>query len=119
MYLPARPGVLRSGWAAVPYLGRHSDAACGTFASRLAAGYTFSDQETTGSDITFAAIVHLAQTVPERYLRCILGSTDMVTLKTADGDFQVVDGRVTASNAPGLGITPPLDVFGDPVASCS
>lgn len=85
----------------------------------LAAGYPFSVQETTGSDIAFAAIVHLAQTVPERYLRCILGSTDMVTLKTADGDFQVIDGRVTAPTTPGLGITPRLDVLGEPVASYS
>ncbi|KAF7589523.1 hypothetical protein BBP40_004188 [Aspergillus hancockii] len=53
----------------------------------LAAGYTISVQDTTGSDIAFAAIVHLAQTVPERNLRCILETRDMVTLKTADGAF--------------------------------
>ncbi|KAF9882271.1 mandelate racemase muconate lactonizing protein [Colletotrichum karsti] len=83
----------------------------------LAAGYTFSVQETTGSDVAFAAIVHLAQTVPERNLRCILGSPDMVTVKTADGDFKTVNGRVTAPSAPGLGITPRLEVLGKPVAS--
>ena len=36
----------------------------------VAAGYTVSVQETTGSDIAFAAIVH--QTVPAMYLRCVL-----------------------------------------------
>lgn len=83
----------------------------------LAAGYTVSVQETTGSDIAFAAIVHLGQTVPERNLRCLLECRDMVTTQTADGDFAVIDGRVVAPDAPGLGITPRLDVLGEPVAS--
>lgn len=83
----------------------------------LAAGYTVSVQETTGSDIAFAAIVHLGQTVPERYLRCVLESRDMVSLKTADGDFDLIEGRIVAPNTPGLGVTPRLDVLGEPVAS--
>lgn len=83
----------------------------------IAAGYTVSVQETTGSDIAFAAIVHLGQTVPERYLRCVLESRDIVAVKTADGDFDVVDGRVQAPTTPGLGITPRLDVLGAPVAT--
>jgi L-alanine-DL-glutamate epimerase-like enolase superfamily enzyme len=85
----------------------------------LAAGYTVSVQETTGSDIAFAAIVQLGQTVPERNLRCLLESRDMVALKTADGDFDVVNGRVIAPDTPGLGIVPRLDVLGVPVASYS
>ncbi|KAL6887027.1 enolase C-terminal domain-like protein [Trichoderma evansii] len=85
----------------------------------IAAGYTFSVQDTVGSEIAFAAIVHLGQTVPERYLRCILGSQDMVTVKVADADYQVFDGRVMASKKPGLGVTPLLDVLGEPVASYS
>ncbi|KAH7177995.1 enolase C-terminal domain-like protein [Fusarium sp. MPI-SDFR-AT-0072] len=68
---------------------RHRDIA-------LAAGYTTSCQETTGSDIAFAAIVHLGQTIPERNLRCILECRDMVTVKTADGNFEVRNGRVYA-----------------------
>ncbi|GEC32572.1 L-alanine-DL-glutamate epimerase-like enolase superfamily enzyme [Sinorhizobium fredii] len=48
---------------------------------RVAAGHTVSVQETTGSDIAFAAIVHLGHTVPERYLRCVLESRDIVSLK--------------------------------------
>ncbi|TPE45671.1 mandelate racemase/muconate lactonizing enzyme family protein [Amaricoccus solimangrovi] len=83
----------------------------------LAAGYTVSVQETTGSDIAFAAIVHLGQTVPERNLRCLLESRDMVSIKTADGTFDVTEGRVTAPTDPGLGITPRLDVLGEPVAT--
>ena len=83
----------------------------------IAAGYTMSVQETTGSDIAFAAIVHLAQTVPEKYLRCILECRDMVTIKTADGDYGVENGLIRAPRTPGLGITPRLSVFGEPVLS--
>lgn len=66
----------------------------------LAAGYTFSIQDTVGSDISLAAIVHIGQTVPERNLRCIFETRDMVTIKTADGPFEVTDGRVTAHFLP-------------------
>lgn len=83
----------------------------------IAAGYTISVQETCGSDIAFAAIVHLGQTVPERYLRCVLENRDMVTVKTADGAFDVHNGCVAAPSTPGLGISPRLDVLGEPVAS--
>lgn len=83
----------------------------------LAAGYTISVQETAGSDIAFAAIVHLGQTIPERFLRCILECRRMVTLKTADGDFDINQGRITAPHSSGLGIKPRMDVLGEPVAS--
>ncbi|KAF2162767.1 hypothetical protein M409DRAFT_69018 [Zasmidium cellare ATCC 36951] len=87
----------------------------------IAAGYTMPVQDTVGSDIAFAAIVHFAQTIPERYLRCVLECRDMVTLKTADGAFEgafdVHDGRVMAPIAPGLGIFPRLEVLGQPVMS--
>lgn len=85
----------------------------------LAAGYTISVQETTGSDIAFAAIVHLGQTVPERNLRCVLESRDIVALKTADGEFEVSGGRVVAPDTPGLGVVPRLEVLGAPLASYS
>lgn len=83
----------------------------------LAAGYTVSVQDTVGSDIAFAAIVHLGQTVPKRNLRCILDCRDMVTLKTADGAFPLHECPLTAPSTPGLGITPRLEVLGQPVAS--
>lgn len=83
----------------------------------IAAGLTISVQETTGSDIAFAAIVQMGQTVPRRLLRSVLESRDMVSLKTAVGDFPVIDGHVVAPAAPGLGITPRLDVLGEPVAT--
>jgi L-alanine-DL-glutamate epimerase-like enolase superfamily enzyme len=83
----------------------------------IAAGLTMSVQDTTGSDIAFAAIVHMGQTIPRKLLRCVLESRDMVSVKTADGDFRVIDGRVTAPATPGLGVTPRLDVLGAAVAT--
>jgi cis-L-3-hydroxyproline dehydratase len=83
----------------------------------LAAGYTLSVQDTVGSDIAFAAIAHLGQTIPEKNLRCILECRDMVTTKIADSNFKVVEGRVVAPTDSGLGITPRLDVLGEPIAT--
>jgi cis-L-3-hydroxyproline dehydratase len=83
----------------------------------ISAGLTMSVQDTVGSDIAFAAIVHMAQTVPRKLLRCVLESRDMVTVNTADGHFPVIDGRITAPATPGLGITPRLDTLGAPVAT--
>jgi hypothetical protein len=59
----------------------------------------------------------LGQTVPARFLRCVLESRAMVSVTTADGDFPVVDGRVVAPDTAGLGIEPPMDVLGAPVAT--
>ena len=76
-------------------------------------------QETAGSDIAFAAIVHMAQTVPRSLLRCVLESRDMVSVITAHGEFPVVDGRVVAPESPGLSIEACMDVLGAPVATYS
>ncbi|RJE22000.1 hypothetical protein PHISCL_05665 [Aspergillus sclerotialis] len=83
----------------------------------LAAGYVMSVQDTSGSDIAFAAIVHLGQTIPTRNLRCILECRAMCDGKTADGAFDVHDGLLSAPTAPGLGVTPRIDVLGKPVAT--
>jgi L-alanine-DL-glutamate epimerase-like enolase superfamily enzyme len=82
----------------------------------LAAGYALSVQDTTGSDIAFAAIVHLGQTVPEKFLRCVLDCREITTSTTGRGDFRIVDGCVTAPETPGLGIEPDREVLGPPVA---
>jgi L-alanine-DL-glutamate epimerase-like enolase superfamily enzyme len=58
----------------------------------LAAGYSFSFRDTVSSDFAFAAIFHLGQTVTEKYLRCILGTRDMVMLRTADGPLHIEGG---------------------------
>ncbi|KAH6611682.1 enolase C-terminal domain-like protein [Boeremia exigua] len=94
--------------------GRHVRDIC------LGAGYTITVQDSWGSDIAFAAIVHLAQTISKRYLRCILDVCDQSSLRTADCEYHTSDdGSITAPNTPGLGDTPRLEVLGEPVASYS
>lgn len=85
----------------------------------IAAGKSLTVQDTVGSEIAFAAIVHLGQTVPERNLRCILDCRDMVSARVADFPAPRIDGGVRAPDVPGLGVTPDLDVLGAPVASWS
>lgn len=79
-----------------------------------AAGLTVSVQDTVGSSIAFAAIVHLGATVPARLLRCVLNCEDMVTLKTAQLDARFTEGGVLPAGSPGLGLTVDEDVLGDP-----
>jgi cis-L-3-hydroxyproline dehydratase len=80
-----------------------------------AAGLTMSVQETAGSAIAFAAIVHLGATIPTRLLRCVLKSDDMVTAKTAKFNAQYGDGGVIPPDLPGLGIEVDHAVLGEPV----
>jgi L-alanine-DL-glutamate epimerase-like enolase superfamily enzyme len=82
-----------------------------------AAGLTMSVQETTGSNIAFAAIVHLAQSVKPSLLRSVLECRDMVTRQTATGNFPVIDGHITAPSSPGLGISVDIASLGEPLAS--
>ena len=85
----------------------------------VAAGYTMSVQDTVGSDIAFAAVLHLGHTVPGRLLRCVLDVRAMVTLTTVTDPIPVVGGRVAATDAPGLGVDVDLAVLGDPIATYS
>ena len=67
------------------------------------------------SDITTAAIAHLAHSTPEEFR---FNSTDFnsyVTVSTATAAPQRVNGFMSASTAPGLGIQPRMDVLGKPV----
>ncbi len=83
----------------------------------IAAGLVMSVQETAGSDIAFAAICHMGQTVPPRWLRSILDCRDMVSVTTARFEPPALDGGLLAPDLPGLGVEPDLTVLGDPVAS--
>ena len=70
----------------------------------LAAGLTMSVQDTVGSQIAFAAIAHLGQTVPGAHLRCILDCRDMVNAEIAEFNAPVKNGGVLAPREPGLGV---------------
>ena len=83
----------------------------------VAAGYTMSIMDSAGSDIAFAAIVHLGQTVPDQFLHCVLECREMSTGKIADGAFEYSQGCIQAPLDPGLGVTPRMDVLGKAIAT--
>lgn len=87
----------------------------------LAAGLTMSVQDTVGSEVAFAAVLHLAQTVPDRALRCMLDVRGMVatSVGTIDATISVEGdgGGLRAPATPGLGVDVDVDALGDPVAS--
>ncbi len=73
-------------------------------------------EDTWGGEITTAAVAHFAASTPEEYL---LNSTDLHnynTRSTGIGGASVKDGKLYASDTPGLGVKPDYDVLGDPVA---
>ena len=73
-------------------------------------------QCTGGSNITQAAIVHLAQSTPSDRLLWIWDIGDLVSFRTVKNPIEQVQGKMQASDLPGLGIEPLIDVLGDPVA---
>ena len=76
----------------------------------LGIGMTLEDS--WGGDIATAAIAHLAQSTPPEFLFSTTDFNSYVTVSTADGAPQRVNGRMAASKSPGLGIRPKLNVLG-------
>jgi L-alanine-DL-glutamate epimerase-like enolase superfamily enzyme len=83
----------------------------------LAAGLTVSVQDTVGSEISFAALAALGQTVPPRALRCVLDVRDMVRGQFAAFHAPMSEGGILLGQAPGLGLTVDPAALGAPVAS--
>lgn len=71
-------------------------------------------EDSWGSDITTAAIAHLAQSTPADLHFSSTDFNSYVTRSTASGAPQRVEGRMKVSDQPGLGIEPRLDTFGEP-----
>ena len=80
-----------------------------------AAGLSVSVQDTTGSTLSFAAIVHMGATVPSKLLRCVLDTRDMITRQVGDFDAPIESGGVEPPATPGLGVTIRRERLGDPV----
>ena len=72
-------------------------------------------EDSWGGDVTTAAIAHLAHSTPTELLFTTTDFNSYVTVSTAEGAPQRVNGRMAASTAAGLGVTPRMDVLGDPV----
>jgi L-alanine-DL-glutamate epimerase-like enolase superfamily enzyme len=78
-------------------------------------GIAMTLEDSWGGDIATAAIAHLAHSTPSEFLFTSTDFNSYVTVSTADGAPQRVNGRMAASREPGLGIRPKWDVLGQPV----
>ena len=75
-------------------------------------GIAMTLEDSWGGDIATAAIAHLAHSTPPEFLFSTTDFNSYVTVSTADGAPQRVNGRMAAPAATGLGIRPKLDVLG-------
>jgi L-alanine-DL-glutamate epimerase-like enolase superfamily enzyme len=76
-------------------------------------------EDSWGGDIVTAAIAHLAHSTPPEYLFTTTDFNSYVSVSIADGAPRRVNGRMTTSTVPGLGITPKWDVLGKAVVEVS
>ncbi len=81
----------------------------------VAMGLGLTIEDSWGGDIVTAAIAHLAHSTPERNRFTATDFNSYVTKSIAEGAPERRDGRMAAPEAPGLGITPRMDVLGEPV----
>jgi len=82
-------------------------------------GIAMTLEDSWGGDIATAAIAHLAHSTPSEFLFSTTDFNSYVTVSTADGAPQRVNGRMGASKSPGLGIKPKMGVLGKPVVVVS
>ena len=75
-------------------------------------GVVMTLEDSWGGDIITAAISHLAHSTPTEFLFTATDFNSYVTVSFADGAPQRKNGRLAASTAPGLGVTPRMDVLG-------
>jgi L-alanine-DL-glutamate epimerase-like enolase superfamily enzyme len=78
-------------------------------------GIAMTIEDSWGGDITTAAIAHLAHSTPTEFVFTATDFNSYVTVSTAEGAPQRERGRMRASSAPGLGISPRVDVLGAPL----
>jgi len=78
-------------------------------------GIAMTLEDSWGGDIITAAIAHLAHSTPPEFVFTATDFNSYVTVSIAEGAPQRRHGRMSASQAAGLGVTPRADVLGDPV----
>ena len=78
-------------------------------------GIAMTIEDTWGGDFTTAAIAHLAHSTPPRFLFTSTDFNSYLTVSTAQNPPVRRAGRLAAPRAPGLGLRPRMEVFGEPV----
>ena len=75
-------------------------------------GIAMTLEDSWGGDVTTAAIAHLAHSTPEALRFTATDFNSYVTVSTAEGAPQRDHGFMRASEEPGLGVRPRMDVLG-------
>ena len=78
-------------------------------------GVAMTIEDSWGGDIVTAAISHLAHSTPSELLFTTTDFNSYVTVSFADGAPHRVNGRMSSSTQPGLGVTPKFEVLGKPL----
>src|SRR5262245_61221615 len=78
-------------------------------------GVAMTLEDSWGGDIVTAAIAHLAHSTPPEFLFTATDFNSYVTRSIADGAPHRVNGRMSASTQPGLGVTPKWEALGGAV----
>jgi L-alanine-DL-glutamate epimerase-like enolase superfamily enzyme len=82
-------------------------------------GIAMTLEDSWGGDIITAAIAHLAQSTPPEFQFSATDFNSYVSVSIADGAPKRIDGKMSASMVPGLGIVPKMNVLGKPVLEVS
>lgn len=82
-------------------------------------GIAMTIEDSWGGDVTTAAIAHLAHSTPTELLFTATDFNSYNTVSNADGAPQRKNGRMAASLAPGLGVTPRADLLRTPAVDTS
>jgi L-alanine-DL-glutamate epimerase-like enolase superfamily enzyme len=82
-------------------------------------GIAMTIEDTWGGDVTTAAIAHLAHSTPTPFLFTATDFNSYVAVSTAEGAPQRKNGRLAASSAPGLGVTPRPEFLRSPAVDVS
>ena len=83
----------------------------------LAHGVQMFVMATGGSVLADTEAAHLAQSIPEEFIRACWSCQDMLAVDIAPGSGpRCVDGTISVENTPGLGVIPDENQLGRPVA---
>jgi len=82
-------------------------------------GIAMTIEDSWGGDIVTAAIAHLAHSTPTEFLFTATDFNSYVTVSTAEGAPQRRNGRLAATTAPGLGVTPRPEFLRRPAVDVS
>ncbi len=82
-------------------------------------GIAMTVEDSWGGEIATAAIAHLAHTLPMDLHFQSSAFHEYTKVELASGAPELIDGYMKASDRPGLGVTPNMDVLGKPVFAAS